>query len=239
MDTSDWLIGVVVPARDEEGTIENCITAIRTALARNEEFRASWIVVVADSCTDQTVSRARAAMGGAGEVVECSARSAGGARRCGAEALLRKAMTYRCSRVWIANTDADSEPTADWIHQQLVFAEQGIVGVAGIVRVRSIAGLHPDEIPQLLSDYATNTDGTHSHVHGANLGIRADAYLAVGGWSTLALAEDHCLWSRLRASGWRTVSSTRSVVITSGRVAGRATGGFADGLRRRLELRHV
>ena len=41
--------------------------------------------------------------------------------------------------------------------------------------------------------YQINTDGTHPHVHGANLGMRADAYLAAGGWNPLPTAEDHDL----------------------------------------------
>jgi hypothetical protein len=40
----------------------------------------------------------------------------------------------------------------------------------------------------------TYEDGTHPHVHGANLGIRADAYSDAGGWNDLTVAEDHCLW---------------------------------------------
>jgi cellulose synthase/poly-beta-1,6-N-acetylglucosamine synthase-like glycosyltransferase len=75
-------------------------------------------------------------------------------------------------------------------------------------------------------------DVTHPHVHGANLGIRADAYLDAGGWSDLALAEDHCLWGRVRACGWRVASSVACVVTTSGRLNGRAQGGFADTLRK-------
>ena len=50
-----------------------------------------------------------------------------------------------------------------------------------------------------MADYIARPDGTHAHVHGANLGIRADAYLDVGGWSDASLAEDHCLWNQCHA----------------------------------------
>jgi hypothetical protein len=81
-------------------------------------------------------------------------------------------------------------------------------------------------------------DGSHTHVHGANLSVRADAYEDVGGWSDLALAEDHCLWGRLRRR-LRGSSPVSSVVTTSARLQGRATGGFADTLKARLEAQHA
>jgi hypothetical protein len=129
------------------------------------------------------------------------------------------------SALWIANTDADSSASRDWIGYQLSLAAEGYCAVAGIVRVEAIADLEPEAVRELLSDYTVNADGSHPHVHGANFGIRADAYLDAGGWGHLALAEDHCLWRRVRARNWRVISSARSVVTTSGRLTGRAIGG--------------
>ena len=234
---SDWLVGIVVPARDEADHIEECVAAIRASLGRCRGVASSWIVVVADSCSDGTAERARAAIAGAGEVIECEVSSPGSARRIGVEALLRRFQGEALARVWVANTDADSQPAPDWIQQQLSLASSGYVGVAGIVHVDSIDGLDAAETAALLKYYVVENDGSHPHVHGANLGIRADTYVDVGGWSDLRLAEDHCLWSRVKARSWPTISSTSSVVVTSGRLMGRASGGFADGLRRRLELR--
>jgi hypothetical protein len=76
-------------------------------------------------------------------------------------------------------------------------------------------------------------------IHGANLSVRADAYQDVGGWSNLPLAEDHCLWGRLRRHGWRVSSPVSSVVITSPRLQGRAKGGFADTLRRHIDAHYA
>jgi cellulose synthase/poly-beta-1,6-N-acetylglucosamine synthase-like glycosyltransferase len=141
--------------------------------------------------------------------------------------------------VWIANTDADSRVGDDWISHHLHLASRGFCGVAGIVRVTSIEGHDESAVSEFLAGYAIYEDGTHPHVHGANLGIRADAYLDAGGWSDVTVAEDHCLWSRVRSRGWLTVASVGSVVFTSGRLHGRATDGFADTLRRKLELRRA
>jgi hypothetical protein len=71
----------------------------------------------------------------------------------------------------------------------------------------------------------------HRHVYGANLGVRADAYLAVGGFPGDGAGEDHGLWTRLRAAGYPVISSAASRVTTSARLRGRAEGGLADLLR--------
>jgi cellulose synthase/poly-beta-1,6-N-acetylglucosamine synthase-like glycosyltransferase len=239
MKISEWLVGVVVPARDEEDNIEECVGAIRAAIAACPLVRSSSIVVVADSCHDRTAARACASLGDQGEVIECEAKSPGTARRIGAAAVLRRFQDHARCQLWIANTDADSRPTSDWITQQLQFAQSGYAGVAGVVQVESVDGLAAREVTELFEYYVMNEDGSHPHVHGANLGIRADAYLDAGGWNDLALAEDHCLWTRVKARHWQTIASTSSVVLTSGRLVGRATGGFADSLRQRMELRYA
>ena len=78
--------------------------------------------------------------------------------------------------------------------------------------------------------YRISVDGTHPHVHGANLGIRGDAYLAAGGWKALETAEDHDLWARLCGKAFPKVSDASLEVLTSGRRVGRAPLGFAAAL---------
>jgi glycosyltransferase involved in cell wall biosynthesis len=227
----------VVPACNEELTITACIESILTALDLSNEVQASWIVVVADCCEDRTAEIARALLGDRGEVVSTTASSPGAARRLGVDRVLKRFYGRASAGVWIANTDADSEPHADWISQQLVLANQGYCGVAGIVHLAAIDGQGPEVAERWRRDYLPHAAAeTHPHVHGANLGIRADAYLDAGGWSNLTVAEDHCLWGRVRTCGWRIVSSIASVVTTSGRLDGRARGGFADTLRQKVGL---
>jgi cellulose synthase/poly-beta-1,6-N-acetylglucosamine synthase-like glycosyltransferase len=228
-----WAVGVVVPACDEEDSIEACVDSILETLDASTAIHSSWVVVVADSCRDGTVVRARERLGKRGIVLECSAASPGVGRRLGVAEVLRHFAGLSLEHIWLANTDADSQVDADWIARQLALADQDYCGVAGIVRVDS--SHRPEILRAFLDDYVLHADGTHPHVHGANLGIRADAYLDAGGWSDLALAEDHCLWTRVRARGWRVVSSIASVVTTSARLHGRARGGFADYLRHKCE----
>lgn len=78
--------------------------------------------------------------------------------------------------------------------------------------------------------YTLNDDGSHPHVHGANLGVSADAYVRADGWASLATGEDHDLWRRLLAVGANRMATSAIRVITSGRRVGRAPLGFADAL---------
>ena len=72
---------------------------------------------------------------------------------------------------------------------------------------------------------------THTHVHGANLGVRADAYQAVGGWGLhVMVGEDHELVRRLTAAGLTVTRDTDTTVVTSSRTVGRVPAGFATRL---------
>ena len=230
-----WSVGVVIPAQNEEATIEPCIGSVLGSLARVGVDH--WVVVVADHCSDRTVERARRSLGKAGEVIEVSVRSAGAARREGVARVLKHWDNFDPARIWLANTDADTQVGDDWIAVQLGFADEGVTAVAGIVHLEAGGSASAHEIYR--TTYRTSAEGTHTHVHGANLSVRADAYEDVGGWSNLALAEDHCLWARLRGKGWRVSSPVSSVVTTSARLEGRAKGGFADTLKARVEALHA
>jgi cellulose synthase/poly-beta-1,6-N-acetylglucosamine synthase-like glycosyltransferase len=229
-----WCIGVVVPAQNEEGTIARCIRSIREAHAALGGSARLWIVLVADACTDATAARARVALQDQGEVIECDVRCAGAARTEGAAAALSHFRDTRPDDVWLANTDADTHVPLDWLKRQIEFANEGDTGVAGIVELDLEPGVAHSVRDVFRHAYPLGFDGTHTHVHGANLGVRADAYLAVGGWRASALAEDHCLWNRLKAAGWRLRATILIRVTTSARLRGRAPGGFADTLQRHV-----
>jgi len=232
VESASWSIGIIVPARNEETSIEPCIESIRSSCetARLLDY---WIVIVADSCTDDTVARARRAIAGVGEVVESDVKSAGSARRLGVDTALTHFGDKNLKQIWLANTDADTVVSRDWITVQLGLADAGIAAVAGIVKLEEGGALAAHELYR--ATYLTSPDGTHDHVHGANLALRADAYVDAGGWAHRALAEDHCLWARLKHRGWRLSSPVTSVVVTSARLIGRARGGFADTLRAAID----
>jgi cellulose synthase/poly-beta-1,6-N-acetylglucosamine synthase-like glycosyltransferase len=131
--------------------------------------------------------------------------------------------------IWIANTDADSVVPSTWLLDQIRVAETGADVVVGTVRLADETGRVGRNFS---AAYAAGlrSRGGHSHVHGANVGFRAGAYLEVGGFPPLAVHEDRSLLRRLEAAGAVIARSSRLRVETSGRLVGRCTGGFASSL---------
>jgi hypothetical protein len=134
-------------------------------------------------------------------------------------------------QVWIANTDADSIVAPDWLAVHLEFAERGVALLRGAVRpdARELAAEH---LHRWLS--LNPPTERHDHVHGANLGLTAAAYLAAGGFRDLPLQEDVELVRLVAATGRLTASTARAPVITSARPIGRLEGGFATYLREQV-----
>lgn len=224
-------IGVVIPARNEETTVVACLIAVAAAAAAVDI--PVGVVVVADRCTDRTVARARAAAGSSGldvTIVEGAAGRVGAARRAGVRRLLDRAGFVHLDprRVWVANTDADSRVPPDWLTVHRQIADAGADLVLGTVRP------DPGQVPApVLREWRRRhvlVDG-HPHVHGANLGVRADIYQAAGGFPDLAVHEDAELADAVRGLGGRVVATGAGPVLTSGRRVGRAPAGLSSYLR--------
>lgn len=191
--------------------------------------------MVADCSHDRTHDIAAEALADAGTVLCTDVGMVGSARALAASEALRR---YRGkpAECWFANTDADCEVPPYWLVDQLRLADSGVHAVAGIVDVSDFSEHLPHVRQRFRETYIVHRDGTHPHVHGANLGVRADAYLNAGGWAGLATAEDHDLWDRLHTSGHARMSHAALHVTTSGRRAGRAPAGFADALAAHNEI---
>jgi hypothetical protein len=136
----------------------------------------------------------------------------------------------------LANTDADCCVPQNWLLDQLNAASEGVEAIAGTVNVDSFCEHRPGVDSIFRRKYLIHSDGSHPHVHGANLGVRADTYIRAGGWSCLETGEDHDLWDRLAKTRARTLSSCAITVLTSGRRIGRAPRGFAGTLAAHNEL---
>jgi glycosyltransferase involved in cell wall biosynthesis len=229
MSLVKWHIAVLIPARDEEQLLPRCLRSVLEACRRLPKGVTSDIAIVADRSTDTTRDIAEDLIQRNGVVIETNAGCVGTSRALAAEIALKRYRGPR-ERCWLANTDADCEVPTDWLIQQLALAEGGYGAVAGIVDVDSFVEQN-DSVPQRFRlTYLIHSDGTHPHVHGANIGIRADAYLESGGWRHLMTAEDHDLWQRLHRGKHRRRSDASLRVVTSGRRIGRAPNGFADAL---------
>jgi glycosyltransferase involved in cell wall biosynthesis len=213
--------GVVIPAHNEQDLLPSCLTAVRHAALRLDV--PVHMVVVADACTDATAAVARA-HGAA--VVEARARRVGAARHAGSREVLRVTRHLDPATVWIATTDADTLVPRWWLRRQLRYAALGWKGVLGTVTVEDWAG-HPRRVQALYIQHYQGWREHHPHVHGANLGFAADAYLAAGGFRAVRTAEDHALVDDLVAVGTPLLRTARIPVVTSARSRARAPRGFA------------
>ena len=227
--TDVWHIAVLIPARNEEKLLPRCLHSVLAAVEQLPAHISTDIVVVSDSSRDATVTIAKKMLRNCGSVVEARAGNVGLVRALAAEAALAR-FDGDVSRCWLANTDADCEVPVTWLLDQMRLAQQGYAAVAGIIDVDCFAEHMPVVESRFRVTYKIHPDGTHPHVHGANLGVRADAYLLAGGWNPLETAEDHDLWRRLRACTGPHLSDARLQVLTSGRRVGRAPLGFAGAL---------
>ena len=229
MIATPWHVAVLIPARNEEELLPRCLRSVHRALAALPPPTTFDIVVAVDCSTDSTWDIAQDAMRPSGAVLITDAGVVGHARALAAEAALARHRGPH-NRVWLANTDADCIVPESWLIDQLSLAAQGVDAFAGTVDVDTFEEHDPRVEERFRASYLLCPDGTHPHVHGANIGVRADVYSWAGGWRNLQTAEDHDLWNRLGALGATRVSTHRIRVITSGRKIGRAPHGFAGAL---------
>jgi len=213
------MIGILIPAHNEEALIEPCIrAALRAACHERLEGETVLVLVVLDSCTDRS-----------SEIVESypvhslaiEARNVGQARAAGARFLLDRGVR------WISCSDADSRVAKDWLVAQL---DLGADAVCGTVTVDQWTAAF-DESAQIRYHKHYQAREGHRHIHGANLGISAEAYRRAGGFEPLASDEDVQLVRQLERCGANIAWSQRPQVLTSGRLDSRARGGFGDFLR--------
>lgn len=218
-------VQVVIPAHDEQELLPACLASVHRAAAavrRVQPAIAVEVTVVADRCSDDTVSIASAQPDTA--VLEVYAGAVGAARRAGAARLVDSTRTIDPARVWLASTDADSVVPEHWLVAQLMLARFGFAMVVGSVRPTAA-----DLAPSLLRAWHARhvlAEG-HPHVHGANLGVRLDAYLRVGGFPPAAEHEDVQLVDAVKRAGYRWCATAATTVTTSGRTRSRTPGGFA------------
>lgn len=239
-------VAVVVPVHNEEQHLARALTGVRAAanaLQLDRPHVGVEIMVVLDSCTDGSrgIAGRFAAADPRFRVLEVGFRSVGKSRRAGIEALLagRRAPTGPLPAsllsagplfpplpfppMWLANTDADSLVPVNWLQRQVELAEAGADAVLGSVEPDP-DGMDPEILKRWHARHPFKEH--HSHVYGANFGVRVSAYRLAGGFPRQRSHEDGALVEKLRRHGF-TVRATDSIrVLTSGRLHARAPHGF-------------
>lgn len=228
-------LGVIVPARDEAELLPGCISSILAAIEHADMGRISCrLAVVLDSCRDGSAAIAHATRRRHPfvSVIEIGSGNVGDARRRGVEEVLAHLPGHRDHQTWIASTDADSRVPPTWLRDQVALADAGSDVVAGVISIDDWHDRPATTRKRFAEHYRIGPDGSHDHVHGANIGFRASHYRAAGGVPPLSLSEDHALLEALSAAG-ATVTRTAAVsVVTSARRRARAEGGFSEVLDR-------
>jgi glycosyltransferase involved in cell wall biosynthesis len=213
------MIGVVVPAHNEEDHLGACLASLRRSGSSPQlQGEAVMIVVALDSCTDRSESIARKC---GAKVVSVHGHNVGVARAAGAELALQSGAR------WLAFTDADSVVAQDWLCSQLALQTDA---VCGTVEVQDWGG-YGEVMRKHYDATYTDADG-HRHIHGANLGVSAAAYRRAGGFRPLVSSEDVALVNALRESGASIAWSALPRVVTSARRTYRAPAGFGATLER-------
>ena len=213
------MIGILIPAHNEEALLAHCLHAAVTASQHPRlKGEAVQVLLVLDSCDDLSADIAAQFPI---SVLSIAARNVGMARATGAQWLLDKGAR------WISCTDADSRVAHDWLVQQLALKTDAVCGTVTVDDWGSQIDAHTQA--RYLAAYKAQ-DG-HRHIHGANLGVSANAYRRAGGFQPLACHEDVQLVQQLEACGASIAWSNRPQVVTSARLECRAEGGFGDYLK--------
>ncbi|WP_053119672.1 glycosyltransferase family 2 protein [Pseudomonas sp. P1.31] len=209
------MIGVVIPAHNEERHIRACLESVLFAAEHPALAGQSVsVVVVLDDCTDHT-GRIVSALGVS--TIVASFQNVGKARATGAEHLLA------AGAKWLAFTDADTAVPADWLARQIEFKADAVCGTVEVDSWNE----HGESVRSKYLEHYQFIEN-HRHIHGANLGLSAEAYRNAGGFQHLTAHEDVHLVGDLTRIGAHIVWTATNPVVTSARKDYKCRGGFGE-----------
>ncbi len=244
---------VAIPVRDEAERIGRCLAA----LAR-QSVPTDHIVLLLNNCTDRTADLVRGLPRAHHRlhIIESnlgeSVASAGFARALAIKHAASLAASSGDQEAVILTTDADAEVPENWVEANLRAIEQGADAVCGMAVIdplealliprhlheddaREVAyGRLLDEIASMILPDPADSWPRHTEDSGASIAIRASMLRRVGGMPCLPWGEDRVLIGRLRLIDARVRHDPSISVVVSGRIEGRAQGGMADTMRRRM-----
>jgi len=181
------LVTIVVPAYNAAATIAGCVCACTSQTHRETE-----VIVVDDGSSDDTASLAERI---GAKVIRRDRGGPAAARNAGAKA---------ASGEFVAFTDSDCVPHADWIEKLVAQFSPGVVGAGGTYGIANPASwlarmIHAEIIVR--HDWLGDTV---DYLGSFNVAYRRDAFLAVGGFDEdfkAASGEDNDLAYRLHDAG--------------------------------------
>ena len=248
---SDLPVAVAIPAHNEADWIARCLEALDQRL----DGVGVSVVLLVNNSTDATAAIARGLqldLAFALDVVEHEflpkQQTAGQARRLAMDLAANKLPPNGV----LLSTDADGQVAPDWLAANLAHIRQGADAVAGQVVLDPVdaaaipAILHEDdarecaygalldEIDHLLDPDPADPWPRHTENPGASICVTLGAFRRAGGIPPIAVGEDRAFFAALRRADARIRHAPEVCVTVSGRIDGRAVGGMADTIRRRL-----
>lgn len=252
---------IAIPAFNEADRIGACLAALAVQRDRHGSplsADAFEILVFANNCTEDTVAvTERIAKSLPQRVVIAEERlppemsNAGWARKRAMDLAVDRLDGFGNGGV-VMTTDADSCVSPTWVWSNLQELATGVDCVAGYVdavptEIISLGGSFlkrgrlEDTYLSLVAEIVARCDPrvhdpwpNHRVSSGASLAVTAGAYRAIGGLPARPLGEDAALTASLEEAGFKVRHSLDVTVQTSCRLVGRATGGAADTMQRRL-----
>jgi glycosyltransferase involved in cell wall biosynthesis len=220
-------VGIVVPVHNEEQLLHLALGALRNTIANVPTNIECRVAIVLDACNDASTAIAdRWAKTHNYRLISCDESNVGAARRHGCAALLGTWNRLNPRNLWLATTDADSVVPDPWLTAQIAAHDAGADLWAGRVSVADWSAHAPATARLWNQEYGR--EGTP--IHGASLGISAQAYLEIGGFRALLTGEDRDLYRRALEVGARLHHEVNVTVTTSARRHARAPLGFAHTL---------
>ena len=248
---------VAIPVFNEAEHIEDCLRALDEQVGLGGS--GLGILLFLNNCTDGTahvVAALHTSLRRRVRVIEraYAEANAGWARREAMEAAAEWLEENGTSDGVILTTDADSRVPPDWVARNLATITDGVDAVAGRIALderdaaRLPASLHArgalegtyetllTELEARISPVPHDPWPRHWTTSGATLAVRLATYRQVGGMPPLAVGEDKAFVSSLLSSDARVRHDPEILVVTSGRLDGRAPGGAADTMKLRCEV---
>jgi GT2 family glycosyltransferase len=152
----------------------------------------------------------------------------------------------------LLTTDADSLAPPDWVLRNLNALEKGADIVCGRALIDPTEAalipshLHEDDalecrlialldmLAWMLDPEPHDPPPRHTEASGASLAVRVETFRRVGGIPDIAAGEDRAFVRALWMMDARVRHDPAIAVTVSGRIVGRAEGGMADAIRRRM-----
>ncbi len=242
---------VAIPARNEAEYISPCLRALAAQVGPKPDK----VVLFLNDVTDETAEIA-GALRPEMPFALCIEQHRFPPGQGGAGPARRRAMEIASqgssSGCILLCTDADSVVGPDWLARNGAHVRDGADAVAGR------AMLHPEDlraIPQSLQDddawecaLAEMLDAIdqaldpepwdpsprHTEESGASIAVTLEAFQRAGGIPAVAVGEDRAFFAALRRADAQIRHAPDVRVTVSGRLVGRAAGGMAETIRRRM-----